>query len=201
MSTFDRTLYEEAALSITPPSIWYQASPHLSPHAVFFLWHGLTSLTRLTYRTGQKSFSDFIILYPQFRNADGSILPVSQTAILEWVTWLGGIKRLQPKTIKSYITHLQSAHVDANLPFSACKSPLLQRVICGIKRFMGKRECNPKLPITCDTLKKLLKATTHASMFGQLNFEAPTTSAFSGFLSVASSLYSLTGLSTQVSTS
>src|SRR5882724_11064872 len=127
MSTFDHTLYEEEALFITPPSMWYQAYPHLSPHATFFLWHSLTSSTRLTYRTGQKSFSDFIILYPQFRNADGSILPAPQTTILEWVAWLGSVKRLQPKTIKLYITDLQSSHIDANLPFSECKSPLIQR--------------------------------------------------------------------------
>jgi len=93
-------------LSSAPPAMWYEAFPDLSPHIAFFLWHGLTSLTRLTYRTGQKSFTDFFILYPQFRNPDGSILPASQAALLEWVAWLGGVKRLQPKMIKSYITHL-----------------------------------------------------------------------------------------------
>src|SRR5882724_9814807 len=95
----------------------------------------------MTYRTGQKSFTDFIILYPQFRNSNGSILPASQSALLEWVAWLGGIRRIQPKTIKSYITHLRSAHVDADLPFSACESPLLQCIIQGIKRYMGEH-CN-----------------------------------------------------------
>ena len=93
----------------------------------------LSASTRMTYRTGQKSFTDFIILYPQFRNSNGSILPASQSALLEWVAWLGGIRRIQPKTIKSYITHLRSVHVDADLHFSACESPLLQCVIRGIK--------------------------------------------------------------------
>jgi len=89
---------------------------------------------------GQKSFSDFINLHPQFRNPDGSILPASQTALLEWVAWLGGAKRLQPKTIKAYVMHLQSGHVNAGLPFTVCESPLLQRIIQGIKRYMGKCE-------------------------------------------------------------
>jgi len=48
---------------------------------------------------------------------------------LKWVAWLRGVKQLQPKTIKSYIMHLHSAHVDADLPFSACESPMLQRII------------------------------------------------------------------------
>src|SRR5882672_5420381 len=148
----------------------------------FFLWHGLASSTRSTYRTGQKYFTDFIILYPQFRNPDGSVLQASQATLLEWVAWLGGTKRLQPKMIKSYITHLQSAHIDADLPFSACESLLLQRVICGIKRYMGKHERNPKLPITCNVLGCMLEATSHSSMSDKLNFEASTMTAFVGFL-------------------
>ena len=100
--------------------------------------HNLTTLTCSTYRTGQKSFSDFIILYPQFRNSDGSIFLASQTVQLEWPTWLGGAKRLQPKTIKLYVTHLQSTHVDTGLPFQGCESLLLQHIIRGIKRYMGE---------------------------------------------------------------
>src|SRR5882724_7652477 len=121
------------ALLTSPPNMWYQTYSHLSPRVAFFLWHGLASSTRSTYKTGQKSYTDFIIMHPQFRNTDRSDLPASQTAILEWVGWLGGTKRLQPKTIKSYITHLRSAHVDADLPFSTCESPMLQRLIWGIK--------------------------------------------------------------------
>jgi len=63
-----------------------------------------------------------ITLYPQFRNTDSSIFPASQATLLEWVAWLGGAKRLQPKTIKSYITYLQSAHMDA-----ACHSQHVSR--------------------------------------------------------------------------
>jgi len=83
----------------------------------------------MTYKTGQKSFYDFITLHPQFRNSDRSILPAGLTSTIKWVAWLSRVKRLQPKTIKSYIMHLHSAHVDANLPFSACESPMLQRII------------------------------------------------------------------------
>src|SRR5882724_2311737 len=122
------------------------------------------------------------MLFPQFRNGDGSQLPASQTAVLEWVAWLGGAKRLQPKTIKSYITHLRSAHINAGLHFSTCESPMLQHLIRGIKRYMGERERSPKLPITRDVLAHILASATHPNLSGRLNFEAATTTAFSGFL-------------------
>ena len=123
-----------------------------------------------------------MVLYPQFRNTDGSLLPVSQATLLEWVAWLSGAKRLQPKTIKSYVTHLQSAHVDAGLSFSACESPMLQRVIRGIKRYMGERERNPKFPIMPEVLMCILGSATHMTLSSKLNMEAAVTTAFSGFL-------------------
>jgi len=121
-------------------------------------------------------------MHPQFCKLDGSNLPASQTAILEWVGWLRGMKRLQPKTIKSYVTHLQSSHIDADLPFATCKSPLLQRLILGIKWFTGEWERNPKLPITCDILREILEAATHSSQLGKRNFEASMALSFSTFL-------------------
>jgi len=153
LSILAGSINEAEALNASPPPSWYQNYTHLSPHAAFFLWHGLASSTRSTYRTGQKSFYDFVTLYPQFRNADGSILPAALTSMIEWVAWLGGTKQLQPSMIKAYVAHLHSAHVDADLPFIACESPMLQRIIRGIKRYMGEREHQPKMPITSMVLK------------------------------------------------
>ena len=47
---------------------------------------------------------------------------------------------------------------------------------------MGKRDCNPKMPITCKVLRHILTAATHSSLLEQLNFEATVMTAFSGFL-------------------
>src|SRR5882724_3758381 len=47
---------------------------------------------------------------------------------------------------------------------------------------MGEREHNPKMPITCIVLKRILVSATHTSLEDHLNFEAATTTAFSGFL-------------------
>jgi len=92
----------------------------------------------MTYRTGQKYFFDFITLYPHFRNTHGSVLPETKITTIEWVTCIEEIKSLQPKTIKSYVMHLCSSHVNADLPFSTCESQMLQRIIRGIKRYMGE---------------------------------------------------------------
>ena len=96
-----------------PPTAWYQTYSHLSPHVAFFLWHGLGSSTHSTWNTGQKSFTDFNLIHPQFHNSDGSTLPTSQTALLKWVRWLRGTKWLQPKTIKSlsHMSHTWNMHM------------------------------------------------------------------------------------------
>jgi len=78
--------------------------------------------------------------------------------------------------------NLWSAHVNAGLPFSACELPMLQCLIRGIKRYMGECERSPKLPITYDVLACILTLATHLNLSGWLNFEAATTTAFSGFL-------------------
>src|SRR5882724_6981822 len=47
---------------------------------------------------------------------------------------------------------------------------------------MGERERSPKLPITHDVLTCKLASASHLNLSGRLNFEAATTTAFSGFL-------------------
>src|SRR5882724_3219990 len=47
---------------------------------------------------------------------------------------------------------------------------------------MGECKQNTKLPITCNMLRNMLEATSHASLSDQLNFEASTMTAFAGFL-------------------
>jgi len=71
-----------------------------------------------------------------------------------WVASLGG--KVQPKTIKSYLTHVHSMHTDLDLPFSAVESPIVQCLICGIKRYHGERDRRLKQPITLPILRQLL---------------------------------------------
>ncbi|KLO04127.1 hypothetical protein SCHPADRAFT_793030, partial [Schizopora paradoxa] len=131
--------------------------------------------TRSTYATGQKSYARFCYLN-NILNPDGSILPASRNAILAWVSSLAG--SVQPATIKSYITHVRSLHVDADLPFDACESPVVQRVIRGIKKYHGERNRKPKQPITLPILQALLPHLPTEN----LDLYAACCVAFAGFL-------------------
>lgn len=147
----------------------------------FYLWHGLATSTRKTYSTGQRSYIDFLRLHPALHNADGSFLPATRHAIMEWVAFLGG-RSLQPKTIKSYLSAVRSLHVDADLPFEVCESPVVQRLIRGIKRYHGERARNPKLPITIELLRRLCGRLASSSSLSDVLFMAAATLAFAGFL-------------------
>ena len=100
---------------------------------------------------------------------------------MEWVAYLGS-RKLQPKTIKSYLCAVRSLHVDADLPFSVCEAPVVQRLIRGIKRYHGERDRNPKLPITLDILQRLCAAMPGDTSLKDASFLAAMKSAFAGFL-------------------
>lgn len=74
---------------------------------------------------------------------------------MSWCSSLAG--RVQPRTIKQYITHVQSMHTDMDLPFTACESPLVQRLIRGIKRYHGEKDRKPKQPVTLPVLLDVLQ--------------------------------------------
>ncbi|KAF8803586.1 hypothetical protein BYT27DRAFT_7109636, partial [Phlegmacium glaucopus] len=89
---------------------------------------------------------------------------------------------LMPKTIKSYLSSVCSLHVDAGLPFEACESPTVQRLIRGIKHFYGEKVRTPKLPITIIVLQKLASRSGDLSLKDNLNFNAAIKLAWAGFL-------------------
>jgi hypothetical protein len=148
---------------------------------LLWLWHGLASSTRSSYSTGHRSFFEFILSNPHLRHPSGSVLPATNPALLEWVAFLGSCS-LQPKTIKSYITHLRSAHIDNDLPFEACESLLLQGMVCGIKRYMGEKDRKPKLPITFEILRSLVSLYPTPAGIGILNYNATIHLAVPTFL-------------------
>jgi integrase len=135
--------------------------------------------TRKTYSTGQRSFINFTRLYSLY-NINGDILPATQPAIMSWVASLGG--KVQPKTIKAYLSAVRSLHVDADLPFTVCESPIVQRLIRGIKRFHGERDRKPVQPITRSILLALL-AQLHPNIVpGHTTLYAAYCLAYAGLL-------------------
>ena len=155
--------------------------PALSTKCAFLLWHGLTSATRHMYSTGQRQFLDFIKLHPRLANSDGAPLPATQLAIMEWVSELG-FRPVQPTTIKQYLCHIHSLHIDNDLPFDACEGPQVQRLIRGIKRYFSERDRNPVLPITIDILRHIVVTIHPATSVEEATFDAVVKTAFSAFL-------------------
>ena len=100
---------------------------------------------------------------------------------MEWAASLG-IRGLQPKTIKSYLSSVRSLHVDSDLPFTVCEAPVVQRLLRGIKRFHGERDRNPKLPITLDILRKLCMQLSESQAAFDHTMKAAMSLAFAGFL-------------------
>ncbi len=164
-----------------PPAEWYETNAHFSRQVARYLWHGLASSTRKSYSTGQRSYLDFARLHPAYCAPDGGLLPATQRGVMEWTASLGA-RGLQPKTIKAYLASLRSLHVDADLPFTACESPLVQRLLRGIKRCHGERDRNPKLPITLYILRQLCSVLEESSAPYDNIIRAAVTLAYAGFL-------------------
>ncbi|KAF5337417.1 hypothetical protein D9611_003081 [Ephemerocybe angulata] len=180
LSSSDNAIADAASPVLkAPPTWWYDTQPKWSKNISFYLWHGLASSTRRTYSTGQKSFITYVQLNNLY-NADGSILPASQHAIMSWIASLAG--KVQPKTIKAYITHVRSLHVDSDIPFTACESPIVARLIRGIKVYHGERDRRPVQPITLPILTALLAKLQPDSKAGDASIYTACCVAYGGLL-------------------
>lgn len=100
---------------------------------------------------------------------------------MEWTASPGACS-LQPKTIQAYLSSLHSLHVDSDLPFTACESPLMQRLLRRIKCCHGKCERNPKLPITLPILQKICGVLEESSSPYDNIIRTAVTLAYAGFL-------------------
>ena len=100
---------------------------------------------------------------------------------MEWVTSLSA-QGLQPKIIKVYLTSLHSLHIDSNLPFMACKAPVVQHLIWGIKHYHGECAWHPKLLITLNILWMLCMALSELMSAINHTMKAVMTLTFTGFL-------------------
>jgi hypothetical protein len=163
------------------PSYWFEVHAHFSRCTTFYLWHGLASSTQKTYSSGQRSYINFVRVWPSLLFAPGQYLPATSKGILEWVMSLRD-RALMPKTIKSYLSSVCSLHVDAGLPFECCESLTVQCLIRGIKHFYGEKAHTPKLPITLAILHRLISVSGDLSLRDNANFDAVVKLAWAGFL-------------------
>ena len=96
-------------------------------------------------------------------------------------------RRVQPKTIKGYLSAVRSLHVDADLPFSITESPIVQRLIRGIKRYHGEKDRKPVQPITLSVLLALLSQLQPGIIAGHTAIYAACCLAYAGLYGPANS--------------
>lgn len=99
---------------------------------------------------------------------------------MSWVASLAS--RVQPKTIKAYLTHVRSLHVDSDIPFTACESPVVGRLIRGIKVYHGEKDRKPVQPITLPVLTALLEQLKPGVVAGHTDIYAACCVAYGGLL-------------------
>jgi integrase len=168
-------------LIFDPPStLWLTEVGQYSNTLKNFLWNGLSGDIRKVYTSAQKSYELF--------TASVGVSPYPTTPILlgEWVSLraLGSTyeSKLSPDAILSYLSAIQSAYIDRQLPTTAFESKWLQRIIAGIRRTAPNRQKNQALPITPDILSKITLPYNSRKDVNSLNINAAFKLAFAAFL-------------------
>jgi integrase len=112
---------------------------------------------------------------------NGKPFPAIVYSVASWAALLG-IGRIKTKTIKGYICGLRSAHIDRGYSdYVAFDSPLLLRVIRGIKRRQGDDVTCERKAITRNVLLDVL-STFDISRRSGATLHAAFCLAFAGFL-------------------
>lgn len=167
---------EQTRVNRDPPEEWYREIP-LDRDTARFLYWGLAERTRSNYSTARKSY----ILLCGIHGI--SAFPVTIRSLSSWITKMG-LRRLSHKSIKLYMTGLRSYHVElgaSKQELEIFHTPVLQRVIAGIRRFNGEPDVKERHPITRPVLRAMLARLDKNTRKGA-NLYAAFCLAFAGFL-------------------
>ena len=122
-------------------------------------------------------------LDPPLRNSRYPGIPVTIRSLSSWIAKMG-LRGLSHKTIKSYITGLQSYYEKleaSKQELEIFHTPVLQRIIAGIRRFNGEPDAKERHPITRPVLRAMLARLDKNTRKGA-NLYAAFCLAFAGFL-------------------
>ena len=167
---------EQTRVNRDPPAEWYREIP-LDRDIARFLYWDLAERTRSNDSTAQKSY----ILYYGIHGI--LAFPVTIRSLSSWITKMG-LRRLLNKSIKLYMTGLQSYYVElraSKQKLEIFHTPFLQQVIAGIRRFNEEPDVKERHPITWPVLHAML-ALLDKNTRKRANLYAVFCLAFTGFL-------------------
>lgn len=161
-----------------PPQSWYAAVP-FERLPVRYIWWGVAIHTRQSYQTALNSYKNECA----FRRTPP--FPATVQSLASWVASLGH-RRLQVKSIKSYITGVRSAQLDigaTRAELEVFHHPSLERLVNGIKRLQGEAGRRERRPITRPILLQMLALLNQDTLHGA-TFHAAFSLAFAAFLRI-----------------
>lgn len=112
------------------------------------LFCSLASSTRRSYDVGTRRWlkfcEDFAVKSPT---------PAQEGDLCLFVAYLA--RSVLHGTIRSYLYSVRSFHIDSGLPDPLENTPLLHRMIRGVKRIQGDTKSKPKFPVTLALLERI----------------------------------------------
>lgn len=176
-----------------PPENWYKMVPFERLPARY-IWWGLAITIRQSYQTALNSYTNECAFRytPPF--------PTTVQLLASWVASLDR-RRLQTRSIKSYITGVRFAQLDIGATqeeLQVFRHPSLQRLVNGIKRLQGKVGRKEQQPIIRPILLKML-ARFDQNILRGASFHAAFCLAFAAFLCIGKFTYSAAKLNIDLS--
>lgn len=167
---------DQTRVNRDPPEEWYREMPIKRAIAPFLYW-GLAERTRLNYSTAKRVY----VFHCGMKGI--SAFPVTVNSLSSWITAMG-LRQLSHRTIKSYMTGVRSYYVELGASKEELEifhTPILERIIAGIRRFNGESNIKERHPITRPVLRAMLTRLDKNTRKGA-SLYAAFCLAFAGFL-------------------
>lgn len=173
-----------------PPASYLSFTPG-STIVKRLVWYGLAPDTRKSYAFAINSYKSFCALF----NKDP--WPASTTMLEEWAanrifeSTLPKQGQIKSDTVASYLSALNSYHIDRRLSLKGIDNPRMALIIKGVKRLFPSNGRN-MLPITKDILEKITE--DEPLTMEDLNVDTAFKVAWAGFMQRGKLTYTAAGL-------
>jgi hypothetical protein len=118
-----------------------------------YLYNSIAPSTRQTYSAG---FSSYKLFAATFGVPNDQLLPATTSSVALWISWLAGMKLLSFKTIKTYLAGLAATALEFGYKDPIKDNVLIYQLLRGIKRTIGIKDKQPRLPITSAIIRSII---------------------------------------------